>query len=110
QPGCERANGGVQLGFAIERVRRRPPPGRFDRMSPVRCDDQIDADLVQALPELPPGRRAAVAEVEIDRGGEREDLRSLHAPSIAKESAAGSRLHLPLETDARVTIYSRATE
>ena len=62
----------------IGRVRRRPPPRRLDRPAAVRRHDQVDADLVEPLPELPPRRRAAVAEVEVDRGRDREDLRRLH--------------------------------
>ena len=63
-----------RLALAIGRVRRGPPPGRLHRPAAVRRDDQVDAALVQPLPELPPRRRAAVAEVEVDGGRDGEDL------------------------------------
>src|ERR671939_350039 len=50
--------------YAVGGVRLRSPPGALDRPAAVRRDDQVDARLVHPLPELPPGRRAAVAEVE----------------------------------------------
>ena len=72
------AQGGVRLALAVGRVRRRPPPGRLDRAAPVRRHDEIDAGLVHPFPELPPRRRAAVAEVEVDGGRNGQDLRGLH--------------------------------
>ena len=63
-----------RLALDERRVGRRAPPGRLDRPSAVRRDDEIDAFLVEALPELPPRRRAAVAKVEIDGGGGDEQL------------------------------------
>ena len=78
EPGEPASNRRVALALDAGRVRRRPPPGRLDRLAPVRRHDQVDTDLVQPLPELPPRRRAAVAEVEVDRGRDREDLRRLH--------------------------------
>ena len=76
-----------RLALAVAGVRRSPPPRRLDRPAAVRRDDQVAAGLVQALPELPPRRRAAVAEVEVDRGRDREDLRGLHAPSSIASGA-----------------------
>jgi hypothetical protein len=63
-----------ELALEVAGVRRRPPPGALDRPAAVRGDDQVGAGLVQALPELPPGGRAAVAEVEVDGGRDRQDL------------------------------------
>ena len=42
------ANGRVALALEPRRVRRRPPPGRLDRLPAVRGHDQVDADLVAA--------------------------------------------------------------
>ena len=78
EPRQAAADGGVRLALAVGRVRRRPPPGRLDRAAAVRRDDEVDAGLVHPLPELPPGGRAAVAEVEVDGGRDGEDLRWLH--------------------------------
>ena len=78
QPREPAAGRGEALALDPGRVRRGAPPGRLDRPAAVRRHDQVDADLVQALPELPPRRRAAVAEVEVDRGRDGEDLRRLH--------------------------------
>src|SRR5262249_57027804 len=64
------------LALAVTRVRFGAPPRRFDRAAAVRRDDQVAAGLVHALPELPPRGRAAVAEVEVDGGGDGQDLRS----------------------------------
>ena len=75
EPGPHR---GEALALRPGRVRRRPPPGRLDRPAAVGRHDQVDADLVEPLPELPPGGRAAVAEVEVDRRRDGEDLRRLH--------------------------------
>ena len=68
----------VRLALAVGRVGRRPPPRGLDRPAPIRRHDEVDARLVHPLPELPPGRRAAVSEVEVDRGRGREDLRRAH--------------------------------
>ena len=68
------ASAGERLSLDEGRVRSSPPPGRFDRPPPIRGDDEIDALLVEALPELPPRRCAAVTEVEIDGGGGNEQL------------------------------------
>src|ERR671936_2841226 len=76
QPRGQSARPGEELRLAVERVRSRPPPRRLDGTPTVRRDDEIDADLVQPLPDLPPRGRAAVAEVEIRRGRDGEDLRS----------------------------------
>ena len=80
----EPAGAREQLGFAVKRIGRRPPPRRFDCPPAVRSDDEVDADLVEALPDLPPGGRTAVTEVEVGRGRNREDLGcSCHAVSMA---------------------------
>ena len=78
QSGKPAAGGREALALDPGRVRRRPPPGRLDRPAPVRRDDQVGADLVEPLPQLPPSRRAAVAVVEVDRGRDNEDFRRLH--------------------------------
>ena len=78
QPRGEVAHACERLALAEARVRRGPPPRRLDRSAAVRRDDQVAAGLVQPLPELPPRGRAAVAEVEVDRRRDREDLRALH--------------------------------
>src|SRR6478736_5826739 len=57
---------------------RDPAPDHLPR-HPV-----ADALLVQALPELPPGGRAPVAEIEVDGGRDGEDLRSAHGWSVAE--------------------------
>ena len=79
QPRQPAPDGGEALTLDPGRVRRRPPPRRLDRTTAVRRHDQIGADLVEALPELPPRGRAAVTEVEVDRRRDREDLRRFHA-------------------------------
>src|SRR5262249_40589516 len=79
EPGDRVAQTRERLALDVGRVRRCPPPGRLDRPPAVRRDDEVDPLLVQPLPELPPGRRAAVAEVEVDRGGDAEELRRAHA-------------------------------
>ena len=66
------------LGLPVERVRRRPPPGRLDRAAAVGRDDQVGPGLVQPLPDLPPRGCAAVAEVEVGGRRNREDLRRAH--------------------------------
>ena len=68
-----------RLAFDVGRVRRRAPPGRFDRPPAVRRDDRGRHPPRRALPELPPRGRAAVAEVEVDGGRDGEDLRRAHA-------------------------------
>jgi len=73
-----------RLGLAVERVRRGPPPGRLDRAAAIRRDDQVDAGLGHSLPELPPRGCAAVAEVEVGRGRDGEDLRRLHRAHCGK--------------------------
>ena len=75
----EVARPGECLALAIARVRLRPPPGRLDGAAAIGRDDQVAARFVKPLPELPPGRRAAVAEVEVDRGRDGEDLRGAPA-------------------------------
>jgi hypothetical protein len=59
---------GEQLALAVARVWLGAPPGRLQPATTVGGQDQVDTGLVEALPDLPPSRRAAVAEVEIDRG------------------------------------------
>ena len=78
----------VRLALAVGGVRRGPPPGRLDGSAAVGRHDEVDAGLVHPLPELPPRRRAAVAEVEVDRGGDGEDLRRLHARSLAERAGS----------------------
>src|SRR4029453_7420427 len=78
------AGTGKQLRLVVQRVRRGSPPRRLDRTAAIGRDDEVDPDLVQPLPDLPPGRRATVTEVEVGRGRDREDLgRRGHAPSMA---------------------------
>src|SRR2546430_2467728 len=72
------AGPGEELGFAVEGIRRRAPPRRFDRPPAVGRDDEVDADLVEALPDLPPRRRAAVTEVEVGRRRYGKDLGAGH--------------------------------
>ena len=87
QPREAAAERGVALALPIGRVRRGPPPRRLDRTAAVRRHDEVGARLVEALPELPPGRRAAVAEVEVDRRGDGEDAGSAHGRSVGTLSA-----------------------
>ena len=87
QPREPAAQRGVALALAVGRVRRGAPPRRLDRPAAIRRDDEVDPRLVQPLPELPPGRRAAVAEVEVDRGGDGEDPWSAHGRSVGTASA-----------------------
>ena len=82
----------VRLALAVGRVRRGSPPGRLDRPAAIRRDDEVDAGLVHPLPELPPGRRAAVAEVEVDRGRGREDLRASASVRPSPRDHRGDRL------------------
>ena len=78
------ARPGERLALVVGRVRRGAPPRRLDRPPAVRRHDQVDALLVEALPELPPRGSAAVAEIEVDRRGDGEDLRPAQPPSVAK--------------------------
>src|SRR5580765_2385103 len=85
QPSGEAARAGEELRLAIERVGGGPPPGRLDCATTIGSDDEIHADLVQALPDLPPRRRAPVPEIEVGRGRDGEDFRrSGHGLSMAK--------------------------
>ena len=84
QPGNGVTGPRERLGLVVERVRRDAPPRGLDRPTPVRRHDQVDAYRMQSLPELPPGRRAAVAEVEVDRRGDREDLRRLNTHLVER--------------------------
>src|SRR5438270_4643332 len=74
EPRGEIADPRVGLALAEGRVGRRAPPGTLDRPAAVGGHNQVDAGLVHPLPELPPGGGTAVAIVEVDRGGDREDL------------------------------------
>src|SRR6185295_14520022 len=74
QPSGEAARTGEELRLAVERVGGRPPPGRLDCATTVGRDDEIHADLVEALPDLPPRRRAPVPEIEVGRGRDGEDF------------------------------------
>src|SRR5205823_1966991 len=90
---------GARVGFRlpVRRVGGGPPPGRLDRATPVRSDDEVDTLLVKALPELPPGRGAAVAEVEVDRRRDREDIRGTHDRKVSQRpvTAPLGRLRVP---------------
>src|SRR5262249_50386377 len=81
----------IGLALTVGRIRRGAPPGRLDRAAPVRRHDEVDALLVEPLPELPPGGRAAVAEVEVDRGRDAEQLRGTHAPQSGSRSLRSSK-------------------
>ena len=65
----EVAGTGKRLAFPVGGIRRRAPPGRFDRPAAVRRDDQVDPLFVEAFPELPPRRGAPVLVIEVDRRG-----------------------------------------
>jgi len=69
---------GKELALAIARVRLRPPPGRGDWTPTIWRQDQVDAGLVHALPDLPPRGRAAIAEVQIDGRDDAKKLRGTH--------------------------------
>src|SRR5439155_18618930 len=64
-----------RLAFQIHRIVDRPPPGRLDRASAVRGDDEVGTGLVEALPQLPPRGSDAVSVREVDRRSDRQDLR-----------------------------------
>src|SRR5437764_7406343 len=96
EPGGDAAGPRIGLALAVGRVRRRPPPGALDRPAAVRRDDQVDARLVHPLPELPPGGRAAVAKVEVDGRGDREDLGPAHAALSMPAACVGSVSPVPL--------------
>src|SRR4029450_6681256 len=68
----------VRLALPKRRVGGDAPPRRLPGSPAVRRDDEVDSRLGHALPQLPPRGRAAVAEVEVDRGRDREDLRRPH--------------------------------
>ena len=72
------------LAFAVARVGLGAPPGRFDRGPAVRREDQVDPGLVHPLPDLPPGGRAAVPEMEVDRGDDRKYLRRPHSALVCR--------------------------
>ena len=80
-------DGPVRLALAVGRVRGHAPPGRLNRAPAVRRHDEIYARLVHPLPELPPGRRAAVAEIEVDGGRDCKDPRRLHGPWRARRAS-----------------------
>ena len=70
-----------RLSFEKGRVGGSTPPRRLDGTSAVGRDDEIDAFLIEALPELPPRGSAAVTEIEVDgRGGDEQ----LHAWSVSR--------------------------
>ena len=76
---CETASDGrIGLALAIGGVRSGTPPRRLDGPPTVGRDHEIDSGLVHPLPELPPGRSAAVAEVEVDCGCNGKNPRRLH--------------------------------
>src|SRR5439155_16623085 len=89
--------------FAVERIGHRPPPGRFDRPPAVGRDDELHPDLVEALPDQPPGRGADVAEVQVGRRGDGQKLgrghsapvwlRPVSSPPASLEGLGASRIH-----------------
>ena len=72
----------VGLAFPIGRIGSGAPPRALDRPATVGGDDQIGAGLVHPLPQLPPGRGAAVLEVEVDSGGNGQDAGRSHGLSV----------------------------
>ena len=96
----------VRLALAVRRVRRGAPPRRLDRPAAVRRDHEVDACLVHPLPQLPPRGRAAVAEVEIDRGSRGEDLRRAHQYAPLRAMTAGIVLAM-IETSSQTDQFSR---
>jgi hypothetical protein len=44
----------------------------------IGSEDQVDAGLIHAFPDLPPGRRAPIAEVQIDGRDDAEKLGRPH--------------------------------
>src|SRR5581483_4568606 len=73
-----------RLALAVGGVLGDAPPRRLDRPAAVRREDEVDPFRVEPFPELPPRGRAAVAEAQVDRRGDGEDLgRADHASSVA---------------------------
>src|SRR6266540_3630919 len=87
QPRDDTAGARIGLTLAVGRVRRRAPPRRLDGAAAIRRHDQVDALVVQALPELPPGWRTPVAVVEVDGRGDAQKPGGRH-PTL---SVAGGR-------------------
>jgi hypothetical protein len=90
EPGDKVADARVRLALAVGGVRLRAPPRALDGPAAVRRDDQVDPGLVHSLPELPPRRGAAIAEVKIDRRGDSQDLRRTHAALSMPRRCVGS--------------------
>jgi len=77
--GTPQAAGGIaqgleQVALALDRVGDGPPPQRLDGRALIGGHDQLDADLVQALEQLPPRRRAAERLLEIKRRGDDQEF------------------------------------
>ena len=72
------AHGLVRLALSERWVASYSPPRCLDRAPAVGRHHEVDPRLVHPLPELPPRRRAAVTEVEVDRRRDGEDLRRPH--------------------------------
>ena len=86
------ADTGERLTLEVGRVRGCSPPGRLDRPAAVGGDDEVGTFLVEALPQLPPRRGAAVPKVEIDRGGDGEDPGRTHPTSLSEPDYGAVRL------------------
>ena len=71
-----------RLALDVRRVRRCTPPRRLDRPPAVGRDDQLRPGLVEAFPELPPRRSAAVAKIEVDGRRNSKDLRRAHVREV----------------------------
>lgn len=67
QPRSGAARALERLALPMARVRFAAPPYRWQADAAVGCDDEVDADAVERFPDLPPGRRAAVTEPELNR-------------------------------------------
>src|SRR6185436_4373651 len=85
------------LALEVARVLLDAPPRRLDRAPAVRRHDEVNVGLVEPLPELPPGRRAPVVVVEVDRGDDGKDSGLAHRGTsmAAPPAAPRGRVHPP---------------
>ena len=101
------SDGLVRLTLDVGRVRRDSPPRRLDGPPAVGRDDEVDPGLVHPLPQLPPRGRAAVTEVEVDRRGDREDLRRTCAQYAPRPAITAGIVRAMIVMSSQIDQFSR---